>query len=156
MKVLLPVDGSQASLETLTVACRMVDPRSAQVYLLHVMTPIVLEMPTPMLETQPAVAESILNEAHRTLSRCGMQVVRRDAVLHHDPAQAICDYAQQHAVDCIMLGSHGYRGLAHVLLGSVSERVFRQAKQPVVVLRNDPQHSINISHADSLNWELLQ
>jgi nucleotide-binding universal stress UspA family protein len=52
-----------------------------------------------------------------------------------DPFWEICKAAEQGQADLIVMGSHGRTGLAHVLLGSVAERVARHASCPVLVAR---------------------
>jgi nucleotide-binding universal stress UspA family protein len=52
------------------------------------------------------------------------------------PATEIAKYAEEHHVDLIALPSHGRRGLARVLIGSVAERVVRLAHCPVLVMRH--------------------
>jgi nucleotide-binding universal stress UspA family protein len=52
-----------------------------------------------------------------------------------DPFWEICKAAEQEHADLIVMGSHGRTGLAHVLLGSVAERVVRHASCPVLVAR---------------------
>jgi len=43
--------------------------------------------------------------------------------------------ASEHAADVIVMGTHGRMGLEHLLLGSVAEKVLRQAIVPVLTLR---------------------
>ncbi len=59
-----------------------------------------------------------------------------DLVAGH-PAKAILRYADEHAVDGIVIGSHGREGPARVLLGSVAETVVRRSAVPVTVVRPD-------------------
>jgi nucleotide-binding universal stress UspA family protein len=49
-----------------------------------------------------------------------------------DPRERILAYAQRSGVDLIVLGTHGRRGLAHLLMGSVAERVVRLSPVPVL------------------------
>jgi len=49
-------------------------------------------------------------------------------------ARGILDYADQHAVDLIVMGTHGRRGISRLLLGSVAEKVVRLASVPVLTV----------------------
>jgi universal stress protein A len=51
------------------------------------------------------------------------------------PASEIVDFARRENTDLIIMGTHGRTGLGHVLLGSVAERVVRQAPCSVLVVR---------------------
>ncbi len=53
---------------------------------------------------------------------------------HASAAMAICDYADQHDIDLIVVGSHGRTGLTRFLIGSVAEKVVRHAHHPVLVV----------------------
>lgn len=51
------------------------------------------------------------------------------------PAQAILEYAENHDVDQIVMGSHGRSGLDRAILGSVAETVIRRSRVPVTIIR---------------------
>src|SRR5437899_8751815 len=55
------------------------------------------------------------------------------------PAYAIVDYAREYGIDLIVMGTHGRGGLAHLMMGSVAERVVRIAPCPVLTVRH-PEH----------------
>ena len=57
-------------------------------------------------------------------------------VLLRDPAEEILDYAQAEGIDLIIIGTHGRKGLEHIIFGSVAERVVK--KSPVPVLTVNP------------------
>ena len=52
------------------------------------------------------------------------------------PAEVIVETASNLGCELIVMGTHGRRGLPHLLLGSVAERVVRLSHCPVLVLRN--------------------
>ena len=55
------------------------------------------------------------------------------------PAFAIVDYATTNSVDLIVMGTHGRGALAHIMMGSVAERVVRLAPCPVLTVKH-PEH----------------
>jgi universal stress protein A len=52
------------------------------------------------------------------------------------PAQEIVKLANEQSVDLIVMGTHGWTGFKHLLLGSVAENVLRQASCPVLVVKS--------------------
>ncbi|MFC6976692.1 universal stress protein [Halomicroarcula sp. GCM10025709] len=51
------------------------------------------------------------------------------------PARSILDYADEHDIEHILMGSHGREGVSRLVLGSVAERVVRGAPIPVTIVR---------------------
>ena len=62
------------------------------------------------------------------------------------PATAIITYAREASTDLIVMGTHGRGGMAHLLMGSVSERVVRTAPCPVLTVRH-PEHEFVLPDA---------
>jgi nucleotide-binding universal stress UspA family protein len=60
----------------------------------------------------------------------------RFEVLFGDPGHEIAQFAKDRGAGMIVMSSHGRTGLAHLLIGSVAERVVRLAQCPVLVLRD--------------------
>ncbi len=80
-------------------------------------------------------ADQRLGELGARISAEGVPV--HQTVLHEDPSSGICALAAEKKVDLIALGTLGRSGLAHVLLGSVAERVARLAPCPVLTAHAD-------------------
>jgi nucleotide-binding universal stress UspA family protein len=51
-----------------------------------------------------------------------------------DPAEELARYAREHAIDLVVVGTHGRTGMSRALLGSVAERVIRSAPCPVLAV----------------------
>ena|SRR5206468_1109799 len=62
------------------------------------------------------------------------------------PAATIVDYAKEHGIDIVVMGTHGRGALAHLLMGSVAERVVRTAPCPVLTVRH-PEHEFVLPDA---------
>ncbi len=68
----------------------------------------------------------------------GPKVRYQSHVVEGHPVKMVLQHMMQHPPDLIVLGSHGYDGFAHVLLGSVAENVLRTAPCPMLVVRGAP------------------
>jgi|SRR5215471_5127798 len=62
------------------------------------------------------------------------------------PALTIITYARDNAVDLIVMGTHGRGAMAHLLMGSVAERVVRTAPCPVLTVKH-PEHEFLLPDA---------
>jgi nucleotide-binding universal stress UspA family protein len=62
------------------------------------------------------------------------------------PALAIVEYAKREHIDLIVTGTHGRGAVAHLLMGSVAERVVRTAPCPVLTVRH-PEHEFIVPDA---------
>ncbi|RQG99233.1 universal stress protein [Natrarchaeobius oligotrophus] len=144
LHVLVPIDGSQQSWSALDHALSTVDDGTITV--LHVVNPAEGVYSDyggggyydP--ETHRRAIERGEELAERARSRAeeigGLEtIVLESAVETGRPARTIVDYAADHDVDRIVIGSHGRSGVARVLLGSVAETVARRAPIPVTVVR---------------------
>lgn len=55
--------------------------------------------------------------------------------LHGEPGPAIVDYANKNQFDVVVLGSRGLNGLQEMVLGSVSHKVAKRVKAPVMIVK---------------------
>lgn len=78
-------------------------------------------------------ARQVLDEARGIAARHDREIDTE--VLSGNPAREIVRYAEDNDIDHVVVGSHGRRGLARFLLGSVAERVVRRSPRPVTVMR---------------------
>ncbi len=143
-RVLVALDGSDTAAHALGPATRLAKVTGASVHLLHVVTPSAQaraqERPAaektgdPESDPLAAAGLALLEEAAAPLRAEGMEVETIVRVAP-DPAECILQVAEERDVDCITIASHGRGGLTRLLFGSVADRVFRGAQQPVMLLR---------------------
>src|SRR5579871_4351661 len=99
-------------------------------------------------ELQQEVEYAAERQLNATLSVEDREVLRTKAVLlkSNAPAYTIVDYAKEHDFDLIIMGTHGRGAIAHLLMGSVAERVVRTAPCPVLTVRH-PEHEFVLPDA---------
>lgn len=68
--------------------------------------------------------------------------VTTTAVTEGDPRRTIVNYAAELGCDCIVMGSHGRRGVDRLFMGSVSESVVRNSHCSVYVVRLRSEHHV--------------
>ena len=78
-----------------------------------------------------ALKNELISDVDRTVLRA-----RAATVTANTPALAIVEFAKCHDVNLIVMGTHGRGAMAHLLLGSVAERVVRTAPCPVLTVRH--------------------
>ena len=135
--ILACVDFSEHSTRALTDVGEYARANGSKVTLIHIADPQAFIPPQAVLEPESKTDKS----AHEAeLGRLRDQylsdiTVDLAVVEDHAPARAICDYAAEHGVDLIVIGSHGRGGMERWLIGSVAERVVRHATANVFVVR---------------------
>lgn len=162
-KLLVPVDGSDFSRAVFGRLRGLFEPADTEVVLVHVAAEpegvyeraarpaipseageglLKLGHPEPKVHADEAWSWTLTELAEtfepdrRELSLLGFAT---DLVFRHgDPAQEIADLAEELEVDAIVMATHGRSGLSRAVLGSVAERVLRQAVVPVVTVRPAP------------------
>ena len=141
--ILVPLDFSKFSDKALDYALAFGGQFHATLVLLHVVEPVVYP---ENYVTVPAVNDdihtSLLKAAETRLAQTSQRLqaekVKVKTVTRLGrPFTEITDAAAEYRADLIVLATHGYTGLKHVLLGSTAERVVRHAPCPVLTVRAD-------------------
>lgn len=135
--ILVPVDFSESSLKALNLAVQMAETYSSALTLLHVWEvpvypyglPIAVDYLTPIEEAAKAKLAELVAETKPRLP--GVRSLLGKGVAW----QEIITAAKELSVDLVVMGTHGRRGLDHLLLGSVAEKVVRLSPVPVLTVR---------------------
>lgn len=133
--VLVAVNFDEASNVALVYARSLARNFGARLHVLHVMENLFLR---PMANDPRAIEAGTTRRLLDCLTdddRIALQavpVIRKS----DDPADEIVKYAKSESMDLIVMGTHGRPGLAHLLMGSVAEKVVRTAPCPVLTLRH--------------------
>jgi nucleotide-binding universal stress UspA family protein len=140
--ILIPVDFSDTAEAAAEFGCKLASQLVAEVTLLHVYPPPIVPNPGamyfPAAEEFSALgdrARAELDALARRLARFG-QPIECVASLG-TPADTIRKVVEERHVDLVVMGTHGRRGIARAVLGSVAERVLRIAPCAVMTVRRE-------------------
>ena len=141
--ILLPVDGSDLSLRAADAGIALARQLGARVHVLHVVVPLpAVPFLTEIVVINDAeYADSAEEAGARYLAavreRADAAGVPCQSSLESDPRphHAIVEVARREGCDLIVMGSHGWRGLDRLLLGSEAQRVILESELPVLVNR---------------------
>jgi nucleotide-binding universal stress UspA family protein len=142
--ILVPVDGSAASLQAVGKAIGLARAFGSRLSLLYVIDvyPFVgigadyAFGQAEYLTAATASATQALDKAQAAVSAAGLACDRK-VLEGHVVHQGILDTAAEGGCDLVVMGSHGRHGLDKLLLGSTTQRVLGHAKVPVLVVRGD-------------------
>ncbi|MEQ9410737.1 MAG: universal stress protein [Fuerstiella sp.] len=133
--VVVPVDFSEGSGPAVQEALDMAQAPDS-VHVLHVLPD--LDVVSPGVIFGNVTDESRMKAAEKYmqtfLKEGGLEGVN-STVLIGDPGTEVVRFAKKHNAELIVIPSHGYHGVKHLLLGSVAERIIRHASCTVHVLR---------------------
>ncbi len=145
-RILVPTDFSEHSRNALRYAAAFANRFGAEIYLLHVFQDLSIFQPDAVTAGPPAAAplEEMLAAARAALERSLQESNVKGLPVHPEvcegsPFEEIVTFAKEKDIDLIVMGTHGRGWLAHVLLGSVTEKVVRKAPCPVLTVRH-PEH----------------
>jgi nucleotide-binding universal stress UspA family protein len=138
-QILVPTDFSENAGLAVSYAVELAKQSSAKLHLLHI--PVV---PTYLLmdlsyNPGPEAVTRILNDSQEALDEqakgiaaAGVEYLAaiREGTVH----EVIRDYAKEHDVDLVVIGTHGRTGISKLMYGSVTERVLKTVHTPIVVI----------------------
>jgi nucleotide-binding universal stress UspA family protein len=144
-RILVPTDFTETSDRALDWAVGVAAKVGGHITLLHAYEIPIIGFPDGAVIATPEMASRLADASRAaldaTVKRLADRGVAVDSLLREgvvwEEINAVADSIQ---ADLIVIGTHGRRGLARALLGSVAENVVRTATRPVVTIRDTHGH----------------
>jgi universal stress protein A len=147
-KILVPTDNSEYSAYALKIALNFAEKDGSTVHLLHVIHTSFLteayKRAVHLSGGDPHTYERNLIEENRKETddfvkkyagdRTGITV--EVEIRKGEPVREIIDAVKEKGIDLLVIGTHGRKGLAHAVMGSVAEKVVREATCPVLTVNH--------------------
>ena len=145
--VLVPTDGSDCAQAAVGYARDLATRYEANVHVLCVADSRQLEN-APQSDQLKNERAELVERTCTELSQSGIATER--AVRAGVPHKAILQYASEHDVDLLVMGTHGRTGVERYLLGSVTEKVLRLSDVPVLTVKADKDSDVTYPYTDVL------
>jgi universal stress protein A len=143
-KILVPTDFSQYSDKALQIAVDIASHYNAKIILLHVIDENIRQCAADYCVSNEAI-DQLKNESMKTSTdklnktinslKGSTKVDISFEVKNGVPAEVLLDEQKNNKFDLIVIASHGKTGILSHLIGSVTDKVVRAAKCPVMVIR---------------------
>ena len=140
-KILVPIDFSETAGAALDYSKTLAAAVGAALHVLHVMDDPLLGFKLPdHVCPIPTIRKYMEQEARENMSKVltpdEQKKFRAELItVWGSPYHKVIEYAKEHEIDLIVMGTHGRGMIGHLLLGNVAERVVRDASCPVLVIR---------------------
>jgi nucleotide-binding universal stress UspA family protein len=138
--ILVPVDFQDASANALAFARDLAARLGLSVVLMHAYSIPVVVYPGFDPIVAPGLPEEIAQAAKSALQKLAEEQGGLDVILRAgDPATEILRVIEETKPALVAMGTHGRKGLVHLLLGSVTEKVIRSSATPVITIHAKPR-----------------
>ena len=138
-KILVPTDFSKNSEAAFGAAVGLARKFGANIHVLHVVepaaaAPLALAGILPQGEILDRLESSAEEMMQAFLKKHGKDAATESLVAIGTPSAEVARYAKRNRIDLIVMATHGRTGLAHLVMGSVAERVVQTAGIPVLTI----------------------
>ncbi len=146
-RILVPIDGSPLALRSAKTAVDLAKNNDAEIVALFVaapfdrhfhassISPISQTSKDELAENERGHAQHAISEVDAIAKAQGVKFFSA-IVFHKVPARAILQARMSFDADLIVMGSHGYRGIKKLILGSTAQEVLAQSDVPVLIYRD--------------------
>jgi nucleotide-binding universal stress UspA family protein len=146
-RILVCTDFSENSTAARLLAIDYAKHFRAELFILHVVNSRLLgypafadRVPVETALVQKNIEEGVQEELELLTNDCKRDVMEVSAHSRAGaPAEEIVRFAEEHSADLIIMGTHGWTGVRHLILGSTAENVVRSAHCPVLTVRSESQ-----------------
>jgi len=136
-RILLATDFSPSSMAALPYAVAMARRFEAKLYLAYVIPAEAYSL-VPLSERDPALENMKAHAAEQMAGLRAMSLlsgIAHEVLIDHGEIwPMLSEMVEKHAVDLVVIGTNGRRGVGKLLLGSTAEEILRLAQKPVMIV----------------------
>lgn len=139
--ILVPIDGSDASLRALQAAITMIgqQSQSSVIHVLNVQAPVISHNAARFFSAE--VLKDYYEDAGQTAIHAATELLKNSGINYHTHVQVghitdeVKKYIAQHQCDHIVMGTRGLSAMPGLLLGSVATKILHSVDIPITLIK---------------------
>jgi nucleotide-binding universal stress UspA family protein len=140
--ILTPIDFSSNSNQVFELGYSIAQQNHARLHLIHIIDPNYYEKQQNENANIDFIRRIRLENAKEELEKFKFELPYSDVdivevLIEGTPHKTIIDYSKQNDIDMIIIGSHGWTNLPTKVMGSIADKIMRQADIPVICLKSN-------------------
>ena len=140
--ILVPIDFSTSSYQVFELGHCLARQNGANLHLIHVIDPIYYQEQQPRKSDLEFIHKIRFENAKEELRKFKFEVPHSEVeitevLIEGIPHKEILNYSRQNDIDMIVIASHGWTNLSHMLMGSKADKIMRQSDVPVICVKSN-------------------
>lgn len=140
--ILVPIDFSTSSYQVFELGHCLAQHNDAILHLIHVIDPIYYKEQQPKTSDLSFIRKIRYENAREELRKFKFEVLRSnveiiEVLVEGIPHKEILNYSRQNDIDMIVIASHGWTNLSHMLMGNIADKIMRQSDVPVICVKSN-------------------
>lgn len=139
--ILVPIDFSTSSYQVFELGHCLAKHNGAHLHLIHVIDPVYYTE-QPKISDLEFIHKIRFENAQEELRKFKFEVPHSEVeitevLIEGIPYKEILNYARENDIDMIVVASHGWTNLPHMLMGNIADKIMRQADVPVICVKSN-------------------
>ncbi len=140
--ILVPIDFSTSSYQVFELAHCLAKNKGAHLHLIHVIDPVYYKEQEARISDVEFIHKIRLENAKEELRKFKFELPHSEiditeVLVEGVPHKEILNYARQNDIDVIVIASHGWTNLSHMVMGNITDKIMRQADVPVICVKSN-------------------
>jgi len=140
--ILIPIDFSSSSYQLFEMGYCFAGQNNARLHIIHVIDPVYYKEPQTKTSDLAFIHKIRLENAMEELKKFKFELPHSnveitEVLVEGIPHREILNYTKQNDIDMIVIASHGWTNLPTKVMGSIADKIMRQADVPVICLKSN-------------------
>ena len=140
--ILVPIDFSTSSNQVFELGHCLARHNGAHLHLIHVIDPVYYKEQQQKKSDFEFIRKIRFENAKEELRKFKFElpyseVEISEVLVEGIPHKEILNYARQNDIDMIVIASHGWTNLSHMLMGNIADKIMRQSDVPVICVKSN-------------------